>query len=147
MSIPIGKYIFPLLENFPHDLHVSAEIQDCRMPILIRVTWKGYPIHLRILQILPEAPADKILLETTSLENGGNSSRFLTPDLYIQLSENAVLMVMNKRACKMNGVKTLARPLSSAREEIAQPLGMIIMISGCCGNVEGYCRLKMPSQR
>lgn len=113
------KYIFPLLEAFP-DLHVSAEIQDCLYANFNPGNiWKDILYTFTDFTDLPEAPADKILLEATSLEEMEKFKPFLTPDLYIQLSENAVAMVMNKQACKMNGVKTLAAHYHISTEEIA----------------------------
>ena len=113
------KYIFPLLEAFT-DVHVSAEIQDCLYANFNPGNiWKDIPYTFTDFTDLPEAPADKILLEATSLEEMEKFKPFLTPDLYIQLSENAVAMVMNKQACKMNGVKTIAAHYHISTEEIA----------------------------
>lgn len=113
------KCIFSLLRAFP-GLHVSAEIQD-RLYANFDPghIWKDIPYIVTDFTDLPGAAADKILIETSSMEEVEKFKPFLPPDLYIQLSENAVAMIMNKQACKMNGVKTLAAHYHISTEEIA----------------------------
>lgn len=64
------------------------------------------------------AISDKIIVEVTSIDDMNRIKKFLTNDLYIQLSENRVAMIMNKKANKVFGVQRLANLYKIAMEDI-----------------------------
>lgn len=111
--------ISALLDAFP-GLPVCAEIQDQLYanydPGKI---WENILYKYTDFTDLPEADADKILLETTSVEEMEKFKPFLTSDLYMQLSENTIAMIMNKQACKENGIRSLAADYQIRMDEIA----------------------------
>lgn len=63
--------------------------------------------------------ADKLLIKAGSLEEAEAYRAYLPENLYIQLSENTVAMVMNKDATKLNGIRRLAARYGIGMEEIA----------------------------
>lgn len=68
---------------------------------------------------IERAVADKIIVEARTLEELEAVSRLLPDDLYAQLSENRIAMIMNRRATKENGVRLLAKRLGIGMDEIA----------------------------
>lgn len=53
--------------------------------------------------------ADKIIVEAHSIEEMNRLKKYLPDDLYIQLSEGTIAMIMNMRATKKNGIHALAK--------------------------------------
>jgi Cof subfamily protein (haloacid dehalogenase superfamily) len=68
---------------------------------------------------LPKLPADKIIFITADKTEIGKIERLLGDDLYWEISENEVLMVMNKNARKRNAVNALAAQFGIPLSEIA----------------------------
>lgn len=62
--------------------------------------------------------ADKIIIETDSIEKMKIYEKFLPSELYIQLSENKIAMVMNRSATKINGILRLANIYNISLNEI-----------------------------
>lgn len=73
--------------------------------------WPGtdYIITEAYFAELEGKKADKVIIEVTSLEDMEKYKEFLTDDLYIQLSENKIGMIMKKNATKSNGIIFLAQ--------------------------------------
>ena len=57
---------------------------------------------------LPESPADKIIFITSDRTEIEKIERLLDENLYWEISENEVLMVMNKDARKLNAIRVVA---------------------------------------
>lgn len=62
--------------------------------------------------------ADKIIVEVNSLEEINKIQLLLPDNLYIQLSENRIAMIMNRKATKTNGIRYLADMYSIKMSEI-----------------------------
>lgn len=129
-----GEVISVLLDAHP-GLHVCVEMQD-RLYANFDPghIWKGIEFILTDFTDLPSGEADKLLLETTSVEDMKRYEPFLPEDLYIQLSENAVAMIMNKKAEKMRAVKKIAAHYQVALEEIVafgDDYNDMEMLQGC----------------
>lgn len=62
--------------------------------------------------------ADKIIVEVSSLEEMNEMKILLPDDLYIQLSENKIAMIMNSEATKINGIRYLAELYDVKMDEI-----------------------------
>lgn len=60
-------------------------------------------------QEIIEKKADKIIIEVSSLEDMKRYEDIIPNDLYIQLSEGKIGMIMKKAATKSNGIKFLAQ--------------------------------------
>lgn len=63
--------------------------------------------------------ADKILVEAHSLDDMNSFRAYIPDNLYLQLSENQVAMIMNRQATKANGIKMLAAHYGIPMEQIA----------------------------
>lgn len=62
--------------------------------------------------------ADKLIIEVSSIEEMNKYKEFLSDDLYIQLSENKIGMVMKKSATKSNGINFLSKQYGIEIEDI-----------------------------
>ena len=62
--------------------------------------------------------ADKIIVEAHSMEEMKLLEKYVPDDLYLQLSENLVAMILNRKATKMNGVRRLAEFYGILPEQI-----------------------------
>lgn len=78
--------------------------------------------------------ADKILLEVSSLDNMKEYEEILPPELYIQMSENKIGMIMNKKATKIDSIRLAAKKLKINPKEIyafGDDYNDIDMLEGC----------------
>jgi len=57
---------------------------------------------------LPDTNADKILIEATQAKEE-EILPLLSPEIYCQMSENAIYLIMNRNATKFNGIRILAQ--------------------------------------
>jgi len=143
-----GNLISRLLKDFP-DIKISVEINDHLYANFDpRSIWKNVAYTLSDFSDLPESDADKILLNVSSLEEMKQYESYLTEDLYIQLSENTVGMIMNKQASKINGIKAVAEtygiPLNNIIAfgddyndiEMLQACGMGVAVGNAIGEVK-----------
>lgn len=81
--------------------------------------WPGVEyIHTNDFSELAGANADKIIIECHSLKEMDELNKYISNDLYLQLSENVIAMVMNKKATKIDGIKKLARNHNLALDQI-----------------------------
>ena len=62
--------------------------------------------------------AYKIIVKVSSLEDMKRYGKLLPPELYIQLSEGIIGMIMNRGATKSNGIKSLAERYGIDTEDI-----------------------------
>ena len=103
-----GYLISRMLKDFP-DIKISVEINDKLYANFDpRLIWKNVAYTFTDFSDLPKSDADKILLNVSSIEEMKQYESYLPEDLYIQLSENTVGMIMNKKASKINGIKAVA---------------------------------------
>lgn len=81
--------------------------------------WPGTEcIYTNNFQEIQNLIADKIIIEINSLEEMNRLKIFLPDELYIQLSENRIAMIMNKKATKANGIQYLASLYNIEMSEI-----------------------------
>jgi len=100
--------ISQILKDYP-DMKISVEIDDSMYANFDpSVIWKNVAYTFTDFSDITEKDADKILLSVSSIEEMKKYERYLSKDLYIQLSENTVGMIMNKKASKLNGIKSIA---------------------------------------
>lgn len=62
--------------------------------------------------------ADKLIIEAHSLEEMAQYRKYIPEHLYLQLSENAIAMVMNRQATKTKGIQLLAGHFHISQEQI-----------------------------
>ncbi|MGN0522184.1 MAG: HAD family hydrolase [Eubacterium sp.] len=104
------KTVNLISKDFPN-LKISVEANDMLYANFnAENIWQGVE-YIKTVDFheLENTVADKIILEAHCVEEMNAFKKYITDDLYIQLSENTIAMIMNKQATKSNGVKLLAR--------------------------------------
>ena len=92
-----------------NDIKIAVEINDVLYANFDAATiWPGVEYEISDLCGLPELPADKIIFITADMAEINEIERLLDDNLYWDISENEVLMVMHKNARKRNAVADLA---------------------------------------
>ena len=93
------------LEN----MRVAVEINDVLYANFDASTiWAGIEFIMTDFSDIPNLPADKIIFITVDKAEIDAIEKILVNDLYWEISENEVLMVMNKNARKLCAVKEIA---------------------------------------
>ena len=70
-------------------------------------------------RVVERLTADKIIVEARTLRELDAVRRSLPEELYAQLSEHRIAMIMNRQATKTNGIRLLAARWGIAMEQIA----------------------------
>jgi len=87
---------------------LSVEIDDVLYANFdVSSVWNYTSYILSDFSDLPETGADKILIEADLNIKYQDITPLLTPDIYCQMSEGLIYLIMNKSATKLNGLKTL----------------------------------------
>ena len=108
------------------NIRIAAEIGDMLYANFDASTiWPGVEYILTDFSELPNATccvcshADKIIFITTDKSEISKIEELFNENLYWEISENAVLMVMNKRARKRNALKDIANYFGLTLDEVA----------------------------
>lgn len=100
-------------------MRVAVEIDDALYANFdAGVIWTGVEYSKSDFTDLPKQPADKIIFITTDKSEINRIEQLLGEGLYWEISENEVLMVMNKEARKRNAVDALAERFGLELSEI-----------------------------
>ena len=90
-------------------MKIAAEINDTLYANFDASTiWPGVEYTMTDFDDLPMAPADKLIFVTTNENEIKKIERLCADNLYWEISENEVLMIMNINARKINAVKKIA---------------------------------------
>lgn len=99
---------------------LSVEIDDVLYANFdVSSVWNYTSYILSDFSDLPETGADKILIEADLKIKYEDITPLLTPDIYCQMSEGLIYLIMNKCATKLNGLKTLAGHWGISLEDAA----------------------------
>jgi len=91
------------------DLRISVEINDVLYSNFdTSIVWQGVECIVTDFSDLPNRCADKIIFSTVDEAEIKTIEQLLDDDLYWEISENEILMVMNKNARKLNAIKELS---------------------------------------
>ncbi len=102
------------------DMRMALEINDALHANFDASTiWPGVNTTLTNFSDLPELPADKIIFITAKSNEIYEIEKLLDDTLYWEISENEVLMVMNKNARKLNAINDIANHFGISLCEIA----------------------------
>lgn len=97
--------------------------------------WPGIPyVHTDDFHELEGLTADKLIIEVKSLEQMNRFQKYLSDDLYLQLSEYTIAMIMSKQATKVNAIRLIAEKYGIAMEEIVafgDDYNDVDMLKGC----------------
>ncbi len=103
-----------------HGIRAAVEINDVLYANFdASITWPGEDAAITDFRNLPKLPADKILFITAERTEIDIISELLGENLYWEVAENKVLMVMNKQARKRNAVKEIAEHYGLSFSNIA----------------------------
>ncbi len=75
----------------------------------VPLEWNIIKPYVTDFSDLPEIPADKILVNISSMEEVNEIAKGLPRELYIELADSKLGLIMHKNATKLNGVKVLAK--------------------------------------
>ncbi len=118
------------------DCHVAVEVDD-RLYANFDVDriWRGVPyLPTTDFQELCTLTADKIIIETDSLEKMAGYRPYLTEELYLELSEHTIAMIIHRQATKQQAVHLLAARHGFGMEEVVafgDDYNDIDMLKGC----------------
>ncbi len=107
--------------NLNPSAFVAAEVDDILYSnFAAERLWPGtdYTLTQSDFSEICGKKADKIIVEVNSLEDMEKYKSVLTDDLYIQISENIIGMIMKKAAAKSNGIQYLASEFGIGTENI-----------------------------
>ena len=98
-----------ILRHFPQ-AHLCIECNDTIYANFDpRGIWRGAAFTLtQDFAEISGQIADKVIIECASLEEMRQYEPYLSAELYIQLSEHVIAMIMNRRATKLHGVRHIA---------------------------------------
>ncbi len=83
---------------------------------------------------LPEFPVDKIIVGVNALEEAEKIAEILPEELYMEISENRLCMIMNKDAGKFRGIERIAAKIGIPIERIAafgDDFSDVLMVKKC----------------
>lgn len=113
-----NNIVFAALEN-ESQLGVCIEIDDkIYSNSDLSDFWPGIEINLTDFTDLPPLPADKIILLTADTDKLGAVSKVLPENVYIEISENAVGMIMHQDATKTSAIKHLTECFNCSINEV-----------------------------
>jgi HAD superfamily hydrolase (TIGR01484 family) len=98
---------------------LSAEINDTLYANFDTSVWPGVVSILTDFTNLPDIPADKIIISGVDNAEATALMQLLDNDLYWDISENEIYMIMNKTARKLNAVSVLAAHFEIPLADIA----------------------------
>ena len=101
-------------------MKVAAEIDDALYANFdAQTVWPGVEYVVTDFSDLPKLPADKIIFITVDKTEISAIEALFSENLYWEISENEVLMVMSKQARKRNAVSDLATHFGIPLSEVA----------------------------
>ena len=105
--------------DFP-DNTLSVEIDDVLYANFdVSTVWNNTEAVRSDFTDLPDKPADKIIVGVSSFEEIGRLSQYLTDDLYIEMSDGKLGLIMNRKATKWKAVKIIADYFNITTNEVA----------------------------
>lgn len=107
------------MSDYPQS-HIAVEVNEkLYANFNAQKIWDGieYCKSENFLEI-KNSVADKIIIEAHSLKEMNQYGKYISDELYLQLSEHMIAMVMNKHATKINGIKMLAEYFGISLEQI-----------------------------
>jgi Cof subfamily protein (haloacid dehalogenase superfamily) len=103
-----------------NNMRIAAEINDMLYANFDASTvWPGVEYIVTDFCELPKFPADKIIFITADKAEISKIEELFNENLYWEISENEVLMVMNKNARKRNAIKDIAHYFGLTLDEVA----------------------------
>lgn len=101
------------------DATISVEIDDVLYANFdVSTVWNNTESIRTDFTNLPERPADKIIVGLSSQADIERFSKYLTDDLYIEIADGKLGMIMNRRASKWEAIKVVAEHFKLSTDDI-----------------------------
>lgn len=125
-----GNFHYGISSQVTKDIILAALQNDAQARLCIEIDdkiygnsdpsdiWPGIEINLTDFGNLPSAPADKIILLTADIDKLSAISKVLSENMYLEISENTVGMIMHKDATKSNAIKQLTESFACSIDEV-----------------------------
>lgn len=98
-----------LCKKYPYK-ELSIEISDTLYANFdVKEFWSYTNAIISDFSDLPNVDADKIIVEIDSKDDYNATVGFLAPELYGQISDGNLCLIMNRRATKLNAIKGLSK--------------------------------------
>ena len=111
--------LLSLSKDFP-DATLSVEIDDVLYANFdVSTVWKYTSAVRSNFTDLPSKAADKIIVGVSSVEDMECFSKYLTDDLYIEMSDGKLGLIMSRKATKWEAVKIVADHFNISTNEVA----------------------------
>lgn len=105
----VKDILWKIYENYPY-INLAIESND---KIFTNFDPSKYWVDILYetldIENLPETAIDKIIIGLESIKNINELKNYLHKGLYLEISENTVGIIMNKKASKWNGIKKLLK--------------------------------------
>ena len=110
--------LLSLRRDYP-GARLCAEINDTLYAnYTVPIEWNHTEAVFTDFTDLPERMVEKILIHVSSMEEMADLVRYLPGDLYIEITERTLALVMNREATKLKGVQALCRHFGIALEQV-----------------------------
>lgn len=111
-----------ILKSISHDhpqAILSVEIDDTLYANFdVKTIWPETEAVRTDFSVLPDKPADNIIVGVSSLEDIVLFSKYLPDNLYIEMNDGKLGLIMSKAATKWNAVKALADHFSISTGDV-----------------------------
>lgn len=139
----IGKeFLLNIIEKNPKII-MAVEIEDISYANYdVSKHWEAETAIETNFTDLPNKNFDKIIVMASSQKTLDTFSNYLPRDLYIQMADNKLGLIMSKQATKLNGIKTILKKLNISLDNVlafGDDFNDIEMIQNC------YCGVAMSN--
>ena len=114
-----NQILHSISKDYPNTA-ISVEIDDTLYANFDVSKFWNYTQAIRTdFTDLPDKPADKIIIGVTSMDDVGRLSKYLPDNLYIEMNDGKLGLIMNRNATKQAAVKIIADFFGCAINDIA----------------------------
>jgi len=133
-SVKKDDILRAISRDFP-DVKLSVEIDDVLYANFdVTTIWQDVQRIKTDFTDLPDKPADKIIVGVSSLADMRRFERYVPDDLYMELSDGKLALIMNRKATKWAAVQAVAAHFDIPTEKIAafgDDFNDVGMLRGC----------------
>lgn len=146
----VYSVIKKLMEELP-GAHICVEAEDMMYSSFqAEEIWPGFEyIATEDFHEVVGKIGDKIIIEATGSEQFDKIASIIPDNLYAQMSEGQVVMIMNKNATKINGIKLIVSRYGISLDDIVafgDDYNDVCMLEGCGTGVATSNALKEVKQ-
>jgi len=111
--------LLSISRDFP-EATISVEIDDMLYANFdVSAVWNNIQALQTDFSDLPDKPADKIIIGVTSINDIDRLSKYLPNDLYIEMNEGKLGLIMNRSATKWHAIHDISQYFNIMADEIA----------------------------